>query len=56
MKFTTVTISVYITSDYKINLGRHINTPFGLTYQRGVLVGTYIPYLDPSLEPCPPDT
>ena len=39
--YNPVTRSVYHTGDYKLDLGHCMNTHFGLTYDRGILVGTY---------------
>ena len=31
---------IYTNGDYKINLGQHTNTHFGLTYDYGIFWGT----------------
>ena len=44
MFHNTTTYSVYTTTDYSLNPGRHTNAHFGLTYNGGIFVGTYSSY------------
>ena len=48
--------SIYNTSDYKIDPGRHTNTNFVLTYDEGIFVSTYSSYSYPDPENYSPDT
>ena len=47
-------MSVYATREYAFGMGIHNNTHFDITYNKGVFVGTYISYSDPSTETYPP--
>ena len=49
--YNLVTRSVYKTGDYKLDPGRHTNTYFGLTYDGGIFVVTYISYYGITLLP-----
>ena len=54
--YNPVTRIVYTTGDYKLDTGHHTITHLDLTYNVGMLLGTYSSYLDPDPEPYHPVT
>ena len=49
--YNSVTRSVYTTGYYKLDMGRHMNTKFGLNYDVDII---YSSYYNPTPEPYPP--